>query len=102
MAFAAVAAVAAHTGWLDEKKLSKDSTTYLLSHVSRFAVLLLITLALSYAATWLAATQIFFRRRPATIVMHSAWDQVFMQKAATIHYATVGLDDGLAIAGDVV
>lgn len=101
MAVAAVAAVATRSGWLDEEKLANDGTTYLLSHTSRFALLLLATLALAYALTWLAASVIFFRR-PASIELHSAWDEVFKAKEGVIHYATAGLDDGLAIAGDVV
>jgi fumarate reductase subunit D len=101
MAFSAVAAIAAQTGWLNEKKLAEDSTAYLLSHVSRFALLLLVALALSCVLTWLAATAIFFRR-PPNIRLFSAWDEVFAQKKGIINYATVGLDDGLAIAGDVV
>jgi hypothetical protein len=100
MAFAAVAAVAAHTRWLDEEKLAKNSTKYLLSHASRFGVLLLVTLALSYAATWLVARAIF-RHRPASIEHISAWDRAFEPKSAdALVYITAGLDDGLAVAGD--
>jgi hypothetical protein len=101
LAFAAVAGVAAHTRWLDETELAKHHNEYLLSHVSRFAVLLLITLFLSCVATFVGATALF-HRYPATIKTHSAWDEVFPQKVGIVNYATVGLDDGLAVAGDVV
>jgi hypothetical protein len=101
MAFAVVAAFSSHWGWLDQRKLAKDSTAYLLSHVSRFAVIVLIALILSYLATWMVA-HIIFWRRPASIELHSAWDQVLEPRRGIIHYATVGLDDGLAVAGDVV
>jgi hypothetical protein len=101
VAFAAVAGVAAHTRWLNEQKLAAHATEYLLSHASRFAVLLLITLLLSCAASYVAAIALF-HRYPATIKAHSAWDQVLPQQPGIINYATVGLDDGLAVAGDVV
>ena len=100
-AFAVVAALAAHWGWLNETQLAKDSSHYLLSHVTRVAGLVLVTLALSYVGAYLVALALF-RHRPATIKLHSAWDEVFTPKAGVIHYATVGLDDGLAVAGDVV
>lgn len=101
MAFAAVAGVAAHTRWLDESALAKNHNHYLLSHVSRFAVLLLITLLLSCLATFFGAIALF-HRYPATIKRYSAWDEVFPQQTGIINYATVGLDDGMAVAGDVV
>ena len=101
LAFAAVAGVTAHTRWLDEKKLAAHPTQYLLSHASRFAALLLITLLLSCIASFLAAIALF-HGYPATIKAHSAWDQVLPQQPGIINYATVGLDDGLAVAGDVV
>jgi hypothetical protein len=99
VAFVCVAAVSVRRRWLSERKLADHTSNYLLSHVERFSLLLLVTLALAYALTWLAA-MILFHGRPATIQMHSAWDEVFKPEPGIVKYATVGLDDGLAVAGD--
>lgn len=101
VAFAVVALVTAHTGWLDEQKLAKSPNEYLLSHVSRFSALLLTTLLLSCLAAYLAARALFHGYE-RSIKPHSAWDEVLAPVAGKSNYATVGLDDGLAIAGDVV
>ncbi len=100
-AFTIVASVAARCRWLDETQLALNRTAYLLSHISRFALLLLLTLALSYSMTWVAAVLVFLRR-PANIALYSGWDEVFKQRTGVINYAIAGLDDGMAIAGDVV
>jgi hypothetical protein len=101
VAFAVVGGIAAHTRWLDESKLADSSSKYLLSHASRFALLLLITLALACAVAFLVA-RLLFHRYPATIKAHSAWDEYLADQEGVINYATVGLDDGVVVAGDVV
>jgi len=100
LAFGFVAAVAAHSGWLDEKALAKNSTQYLLAHASRVTALVVVGLAMSYVATWLFA-RAFFRHRPANIEAISAWDRLLRARTGVMPYVTASLDDGLAIAGDV-
>lgn len=101
IAFAAVAGVASHTRWLDETKLARNHSEYLLSHVSRFAMLLLITLGLACLIAFLGA-RLLFHGYPATIKAHSAWDEFLAEQPGIINFVTVGLDDGVAIGGDVV
>jgi uncharacterized protein DUF6338 len=101
IAFAVVGGVAAQTRWLDETKLAANSSKYLLSHASRFALLLLITLALACVVAFVVA-RLLFHRYPATIKAHSAWDEYLAEQPGIINFVTVGLDDGLAIEGDVV
>jgi hypothetical protein len=101
IAFAAVAGVAAKTGWLDQTKLARNHSEYLLSHASRFAVLLLITLTLACVVAFVVA-RLLFHRYPATIKAHSAWDEYLAEQEGIINYVTVGLDDGVALAGNVV
>jgi hypothetical protein len=100
-AVAVVASLAIHCAVLDQKQLAKDETTYVLTHVPRFAAFVLVTLGLSYGGAYLAA-RLMLRRLPPTIGLHSAWDHLFKPQDGIINYATVGLDDGLAISGDVV
>src|SRR5205085_500 len=101
VAFAAVAGVTAHTRWLDQTKLAMNHSEYLLSHVSRFAVLLLITLLVACLVAFVGAVLLFYKY-PATIRAHSAWDQFLEEQPNIINFVTVGLDDGLVVAGDVV
>lgn len=101
-AFAVVAAAATQWGWLDERQLAHDRSAYLLRHVSGSAAFVLATLALSYVGAYIAARAMLRRHRPASIVMHSAWDELFKPEPGILPYATVGLDDGLTVAGDVV
>jgi hypothetical protein len=100
-AFSAVAALAVWAGWIDEHKLAAHGRRYVLIHLPVFAGLLLLALLTSYLATWLVARALFLRR-PRTIEWHSAWDEMLHARPGIINYVTTGLDDGTALAGDVV
>jgi Family of unknown function (DUF6338) len=100
-AFAGVAALSVWAGWIDEHMLAIQRTTYVIDHLPVFAGLLLLALLTSYVATWVVARVLLFRR-PRTIEWHSAWDEILRPRSGVINYATAGLDDGSAVAGDVL
>jgi Family of unknown function (DUF6338) len=99
LAFIVTLSFASWVSLIDTDALATDGTDYVLRHPARGLGVVLVGLALAYAAAYVAA-RIVYRKRPSIIGHgHSAWHSLLTAAKNRAAWATVDLRNGTTISG---